>query len=67
MPPKRRSLRLFGLSGVLGVLVTLVVLAPGTAASAEPSVDQINRRIQRESARPCTAPEGARRGIDKAQ
>jgi peptidoglycan DL-endopeptidase CwlO len=51
VPPTRRSLRLLGLSGLLSVLTAVVVLSPGTAASADPTVDQINRRIKTESAR----------------
>ena len=51
MPPTRRRLRLLGLSGVLAVLTSIAVLAPGTVAYAEPSVDQINRRIRTASER----------------
>ena len=49
MSPKRRSLRLFGL--MLLSFVTLAVVLPATAASARPTVDQLNRRIKAESAR----------------
>jgi cell wall-associated NlpC family hydrolase len=51
VPPTRRSSRLLGLSGLLSVLTAVIVLAPGTPASADPTVDQINRRIRAESAR----------------
>ena len=51
MPPTRRSLRLLGLSGVVAVLAAIAVLVPGTAANADPSVDQINRRIKTASQR----------------
>jgi len=51
VPPTRRRLRLLGLSGVLAVLTSIAVLAPGTVAYAEPSVDQINRRIRTASER----------------
>jgi cell wall-associated NlpC family hydrolase len=51
VPPTRRSLRLLGLSGVVAVLAAIAVLVPGTAANADPSVDQINRRIKTASAR----------------
>jgi cell wall-associated NlpC family hydrolase len=51
VPPTRRRLRRLGLSGLLGAAATIFVLAPGTPAQADPTVDQINRRIKTESTR----------------
>jgi cell wall-associated NlpC family hydrolase len=51
VPRTRGRSRLLGLSGLLGAVATILVLAPGTPAQAEPTVDQINRRIKTESAR----------------
>jgi cell wall-associated NlpC family hydrolase len=50
--PQRRSLRLFGsFVALVAPLVAIAVLVPATAASAEPSVEQLNRKIKSESAR----------------
>jgi len=46
----RRALRSFLLGPLFGC-VALVVLAPGTAAQADPTVDSIDRKIKAESAR----------------